>query len=219
MKTIVIVPTKNEYDNICKLMTWYTEKESDLKNKTEIRIVFLIVDDSDMGEYKKLERHLSMYKWARCIEGDNGYKNSVVYGIISSLKFKPDSIIVMDADHPYNSLIKMIRSLMDNDVVVGCDDTNNIQRVVTNFLCNKLLKMGLNHPTCGFWGFNMNVINKIKPWKVKSDYDVSHVEWLLRSRREGLKIGQVPFISYVKHGYNIKRYFRWLYDFIRIMFI
>jgi hypothetical protein len=219
MKTIVIIPTKNEYDNICKLMTWYTEKESGLKNKTEIRIAFLIVDDSKIEEYKSLERYLSMYKWARCIKGDGGYKNSVVYGIISSLECKPDSIIIMDADHPHDKIIKMINSLIDNDVVIGYDSTNNIQRKVTNYLCNGILKMDLSHPTCGFWGFNLNVMNKIKPWKVKSGYDVSHVEWLLTARREGLKIGQVPFISNVEHGYNIKRYFRWLYDFIRIMFI
>lgn len=186
---------------------------------SSVNVKFIIVDDSDIMEYEKLREYLLSRINCFCIRGDNGYKNSVVLGIISSLKYKPNSIIVMDADHPPDIIMDMIESLKKNDVVVGYDSTDNIQRKVTNYLCNNILKMDLSHPTCGFWGFNVNVINKIKPWKVKSEYDISHVEWLLTARNEGLKIGQVPFISNVEHGYNIKRYIRWLYDFMRIMFI
>ena len=216
--SVVIIPTKNEYDNIYKLMNWFTDVKHDNEVNKKDKIGFLIVDDSEAEEYYRLEQYLSMYKWAKCIGGDNGYKDSIVLGIIFSLPHKPDSIIVMDADHPHDKIFEMIKSLKHNDVVVGYDDTNNIQRMVTNLLCNKILKMDLKHPTCGFWGFNLNVLDAIKPWKVKSGYDVSHVEWLLSARREKLKIGQVPFISHVQHGYNIKRYVRWLYDFMMIMF-
>jgi hypothetical protein len=216
--SIIVIPTKNEYGNIYRLMNWFTKVEPKIKYK-ENKIGFLIIDDSEIEEYNKIEKYLSMYKWARCIRGDNGYRNSVLLGIISSLEYNPNSIIIMDADHPHEIIFEMIESLKNNDVVVGVDATDNLQRIVTSYFCNNLLRMDLDHPTCGFWGFNVKVITSIKPWKVKSSYDFSHVEWLLSARREGLTIGEVPFISYVKHGYNVKRYLRWLYDFIRVMFI
>ena len=71
------MPTKNEYDNIRKLMFYVSPKFY----FSFMDIQFIIVDDSDIKEYKKLKGFLLSQKNCICVMGANGYKNSVLLGI------------------------------------------------------------------------------------------------------------------------------------------
>ena len=55
--SVVIIPTKNEYDNIYKLMNWFTDVKHDNEVNKKDKIGFLIVDDSEAEEYYRLEQY------------------------------------------------------------------------------------------------------------------------------------------------------------------
>ncbi len=216
----VIVPTLNELDNIKEIKEEFSiERNIAIFNGYDIR--FMIVDDTNNDDIKK---EISDCKWIDYIKGEGNYGDSVIKGIIKSCIYKPDKIIMMDADHPYYLLYDMIQLLNIHDVVIGSDYYSNKERYVTKFLCEKLLGIKVSHPTCGFIGFNNYVIDdelgsrNIKWWCAKSKYDVIHLEFLKMCVNKNLNIGELSFDgSNVKHNYNFKRYIKWLFDFCNVL--
>lgn len=183
--------------------------------KNGINVEFIIIDDSNIDSNDNfIKSFTELVFWIHYVNGDNSYADSVIKGFNYCDSFGVcDIIIMMDVDHPVNKIPEMIELLKENDVVIGYDLNSNKERLVTKFLCNAFLSLGLNQPTCGFIGFNKKILKNVYYWKAKSKYDIFHVELIKMIKNKGYNIGQIPFYSNATHNYNMKRYIRWLKDF------
>lgn len=209
-KVSVVIPTKYEKESVLELYNRFDLYRIVLRLYGGYNIKIIFVDDTPNDDIKKISDSVS---WFEYIDGKGSYGESVKYGLIRNIN--SDVVVMMDADHPITYLSSMLNMLEKYDVVVGIEDKENKERFVTKFLCNKIMKINLEHPTCGFIGFNNDSINKIKFYKILSTYDVSHVELLHMCRKNNMNIGELKFTPYrdITHSYNIKRYFKWLWDF------
>lgn len=213
MSVHIIVPIKNEY----VALTGFTTEIKNTIRKIDYMITF--VDDTD--DYEKTFNHIMWSKTRyniRYLRGVGNYGDSIKWAIANADKY--DKLILMDIDHPLIMVNKMIDLLDNYDVVIGNDSNNGIARFVTKMLCNHVAGLNLNHPTCGFIGFNSDVLSlgtkNIWFTLARSKYDIIHVEWMLACRKKNLSIGELGFISSstIKHNYTWKRCLRWLWDFM-----
>lgn len=215
----IVIPIKNEMNNLYDFMSRYRNTVNFIESHIgDVRVSF--VDDSDKYEKGFLESILAFQPFKyRFLGGVGNYGDSLIKGMLRGGEY--DKLIIMDIDHPVNRIINVINMLNRYDVVIGYDMNQGLTRKVTNWLCNTILGLNLNHPTCGFIGFNSYVTRLIDDknihfWFASSKRDIVHVEWINASRKKGLKIGEIKFNtlgSGITHDYSIKRSIRWLWDF------
>jgi len=215
----IVIPIKNEMNNLYTFMSRYKNTVNFIESHIgDIRVSF--VDDSDKYEEGFLESILAFQPFEyRFLKGVGDYGGSLTWGMLRGGEY--DKLIIMDIDHPINRIINMINMLDRYDVVIGYDMNQGITRKVTNWLCNTILGLNLNHPTCGFIGFNSYVTRLIDERNINfkhasSKRDIVHVEWINAVKTKGLKIGEVKFNTLgtdITHNYSVKRSIRWLWDF------
>jgi hypothetical protein len=183
----------------------------------KIKMVF--VDDTK-DNYERTRCHVNSYGYAYYIRGSGSYGGSIIKGIqFGYEELEADKIIMMDIDHPKHFLLNMVNMLEGHDFIIGSDLNMSMKRRFTKFMCSTFLGLGVSHPTCGFMGFNSNIINELEPWRAKSTYDIFHVELLKKAWDLQLVIGEICFNTLgtdVKHNYHIRRYIRWLVDFVQM---
>ena len=218
MKKIrVVIPTYNERDNLLRIYRKYNYHS--YQNKSMKRdIKFYIVDDSPDNETFDIVEDI---EWMDGIHNAVrlGYGKSLLLGLSAGVLDNADTLITMDADHPVEYLGKIIYELRTHDVVVGIESIKNKERYVTGWLCRNILRLKLRHPTCGYIGFNHKALISIDPLKVKSNWDISHVELLKMCQNKGLNIGEFEFDKqYGERDYTVKRILIWLKDFC-ILFV
>lgn len=209
----IIVPIKDEYI----ALTAFTTMIKNTIRGQDYAITF--VDDT--VDYDKTMNHINVFSKRynlKYLRGLGNYGDSLRWGIANAGKY--NKLIVMDIDHPLLMVNQMVDLLDGYDVVIGNDYNRGIARWVTKVICNRIAGLGLNHPTCGFIGFNYEVLNPSRKniWAclTKSKYDMIHVEWMLACRKKNLSIRELGFISdsSIKHNYTMKRCITWLFDFI-----
>lgn len=193
-------------------------------------IEFIIVDDTKsfflINDIENIIIKNRLENRIRYMRGNGNYGSSLKKGMLRTGELT--KLIIMDIDHPFMLLPDMINMLDVYDVVVGNDVNGNNERKVTKRLLKTVFGIDLPHPTCGFIGFNNDVIgNCIANEKTISFYlalskkDMIHVEFIYMCIKKKLNIGILDFNtmdSNIKHNYNMKRNFIWLSDFIS-MFI
>lgn len=212
----VLIPIKDELTNLYEFSTEYRHEWFSIrKNIDDIRITF-IDDSSDYTMRLGKSLFVGEKYNHRFLKGCGNYGDSIIKGLLRAGEY--DKIIVMDIDHPVSLLYNMITLLDKHDVVIGNDTNKSYSRDVTKWLCNNILGLNLNHPTCGFIGFNSYCTRlvddrNIKMWRAISKRDIVHVEWMKEARNRKLNIGELDFYSDAEHNYSICRCIRWLYDF------
>lgn len=209
MKTLVVIPTFNEINNLKKLLP------NILSRYPEIDI--LIVDDNSpdgtagyVEELGKEKPNVNVIKRP----GKMGLGTAYVAGFKYMLANGYDVVIQMDADfsHDPNEIKNFLEKIKHNDLVIGSRYINGvrvinwpIRRLLLSYFANLYTRVITGMPvydaTGGFKCFQKKVLQSINLDKIKSNGYSFQIEMNFIAWRKNFKLVEMPitFIDRV-HG-------------------
>lgn len=202
MKTIVIIPTYNEKQNIAKLI-------SEIFALQITGLEILVVDDNspdgtaDIAEKLKEKYPVHLIKRA----GKLGLGSAYLAGFKKALELKADYIFEMDADfsHDPADIPRMLAAAQQADLVIGSRKIKGGKVVgwgwLRKFMSNGamwfsriLLNLKAKDVTAGFRCFRRQVLESINLDTIKSNGYAFQEELLYRTQKAGFKIKEIPVI-------------------------
>lgn len=208
MKTLIIIPTYNERDNIKNLIP--------LIKKVNKKIHILIVDDNSsdgtvtvINGFKRRDKTINLLKR----HYKSGLGKAYVDGFKYALAKKYDLIFEMDADfsHDPRYIPEFLKEIKDNDLVIGSRYINGvsvvnwpIRRLIlsqfANFYARFITGLPLSDCTSGYKCFKRKVIESIDLDKIHSDGYAFQIEMHYRAWKKGFKIKEIPIIFVDRHS-------------------
>ncbi len=201
MKTLIIIPTYNECENIKKLIY-------EIKNMLNgIDYSILVVDDnSDDGTKDVLEEmkyEPNLFIMGR--EGKLGLASAYIEGFKYGIFKEFDFLIQMDADFSHSPiyLIDIIENLKRYDVVIASRNIDGGKVIGWSFLRNLISKGGsiyskivlncpINDLTGGFNGWRREIIEKIDLDSIISVGYSFQIEMKYKAYQNNAKIKELP---------------------------
>ncbi len=202
MKTLVVIPTYNEIENIPNLTAALFALKSDFH--------VLVVDDSSPDgtgqEVQRLAQNQSrLHLLSRAKK--EGLGRAYIAGFEWGMKNGFDVLIEMDADfsHRPDDLMKILERIQNADFVVGSRYVDG-GRTVNWGLMRKLISRGggiysrlilgfpLNDWTGGFNAWKKETLRKINLSEVKSNGYSFQIELKFRALRAGCKGSESPIV-------------------------
>ncbi|HQC31528.1 MAG TPA: polyprenol monophosphomannose synthase, partial [Candidatus Cloacimonas sp.] len=169
MKTLIIIPTYNEIENIEQLLEQVLAKSETIE-------VLVIDDNSPDGTALRVKFMQSSEPRIHLLErpGKMGLGSAYVTGFKYALEQGYDYIMEMDADfsHNPNDIPRFLETVKKYDVVIGsryCDGVNiihwPIKRLLISYFASKyvrtITRMPVKDPTSGFKCFRRKVLESI----------------------------------------------------------
>ena len=200
MRSLVIIPTYNEKENIEKIVKQISEKGFNL----------LVIDDnSPDGTGGILDRLQTANPKLQVMHREKklGLGTAYIRGFKWALERDFDFVYTMDADFSHNPdyLPEFSKQLSDFDLVIGSRYVGNggvrnwplRRRVISRFgnlYAKTILGHNINDNTSGFMGFKRKVLEKIDLDAVRSEGYGFLIEMKYRTYKLGLKIFEFPII-------------------------
>ncbi len=203
-KTLVIIPTYNESENIIKLLETlfllYPEKLD----------VLIIDDNSPDGTADLVKR---MQQENTCLHlferpGKMGLGTAYIDGFRYALEHGYDRIIEMDADSSHDPSVigEMIEKSRTSDLVIGSRYINNTVNVVnwplSRLILSKLASiytrvitgLPVSDPTSGYKCLRADVLKALDLNKIRSQGYSFQIEVNYRVWKKGFSIVEIPII-------------------------
>lgn len=204
MKVSVIVPTLNEAGSIKKVLDSIATQDVD-----EILIVDGYSTDGTIELVNKLGYRL-------VFQEGRGLGKAIIKGIEST---KGEIIVIVDGDcsHDPTDISKLVEKIYDGyDLVVASryisgpkvsglffsnrksssyDDTfiREIGNRLFTYLCRKIYQVEIHDVMMGFKAFRRSIFDKVKLNEHEQQFDV---EIIIKAKKAGYKIGEVPVIEH-----------------------
>ena len=203
-KTLIIIPTYNERENIVQLLAQIHEIVPSAH-------VVVVDDRSPDGTGDAVRACRGAGETVTLIErsGERGLGNAYRDGLRYGLDHGYEVLITMDADFSHNPLHlpALLEAVRDNDVVIGSryirdGGTINwrIRRILLSWLANRFARFVLNLKgadlTSGFRAYRRRMLEEIKPEKVRSNGYSFLVETIFRAQRKNARMAEVPIIFF-----------------------
>jgi dolichol-phosphate mannosyltransferase len=203
-KSLVIIPTYNELENITTLipdiLTRYKNLDLDI----------LIVDDNSpdgTGKFvEDLTRNNPRVKLLKR-EGKMGLGTAYILGFKYALKNNYDYIFEMDGDYSHSpkELKNFLKAIKKFDLVLGSRYVKGVnvvnwpmRRLLLSYFANKYTRIITGLPICdatgGFKCFRRNVLEGIDLDKIKSNGYTFQIEMTFKAWKKGFSIGEIPII-------------------------
>ncbi len=202
MKSIVIVPTYNEKENIAEIVPAIFKQEKDVS--------ILVVDDNSpdgtaqvVRDMQKIYPHLHLLSRA----GKEGLGRAYIAGFQWALENNFEFIVEMDADfsHRPQDLSKLLVAGIENDFVIGSRYVGGGSTVNWTLLRKMVSRGGslysrmiLGHPirdwTGGFNGWKAKVLKGIDLPTVRSNGYSFQIELKYKACQKGFKYKEVPIV-------------------------
>ena len=201
-KSIIIIPTYNELNNIQKLVPLLREKYPDLD-------VLVVDDNSPDGTAESVKTMMEKDKQVHLIEreGKLGLGTAYVRGFKYMLEKGFEIAIQMDADfsHDPNVIKDFIKEIEEYDLVLGSRYIKGVNvvnwpmsRLLLSYFANVYTKvitgMPINDATGGFKCFRKEVLESIDLDKVTSNGYSFQIEMNFKSYKKGFKIKEIPIV-------------------------
>jgi len=202
MKTLVIIPTYNEAENVAAI--------TDAALSQDKSIDVLIVDDnSPDGTSEIIKNKQKRSKRIHLIqrEGKQGLGSAYVAGFKYALENDYDFIFEMDADfsHDPNDIPRMLEQIKDADLVIGSRYLKGInvvnwplRRLILSFFAAQYAKlitgMRINDPTGGFKCFRREVLQSIDLDDILSDGYSFQIEMNFRTWVKKFRIKELSIV-------------------------
>ena len=204
-RSIVIIPTYNEIENIDSIITAVLRLEENFH--------VLIVDDNspdgtgDRVEEIKKQDSDRVFLLRR--PGKQGLGTAYIAGFQYCLEQGFDYIFEMDADFSHNpkDLLRLLEELKNDqaDVVIGSRYIGSggvrdwpIDRIVLSFGASLYVRlitwMNIKDPTAGFVGYKRKVLEALDLSKVKFVGYAFQIEMKFYSYKKGFRLKEVPII-------------------------
>ena len=201
-KSLVIVPTFNELENLPKLIPIVLSQDNSIH--------ILIVDDGSpdgTGNYVKEEMQKNDRIHLLEREKKMGLGTAYLAGFKYALQNNYDFIFEMDADfsHDPNELKNFLLAIKENDLVLGSRYINGVRvlnwpmaRLLLSFFASVYTRiitgMPIKDATGGFKCFRRKVLEAIDLDKVKSNGYSFQIEMTFKAYSKGFKIKEMPII-------------------------
>ena len=204
-RTIVVVPTYNEADNL--------EKVAEQVLKQPARVDLLIVDDDSPDGTGRIADALAQSPEA---EGrvhvlhrvaKEGLGRAYLAGFAWALAAGYDAVVEMDADlsHDPTYLQSMVEAARTSDAVIGSRYLNGIsvinwplRRILlslgANWYVRTVTRLAVNDCTSGYRLYHRRVLEAIRLETVRSNGYSFQVEMTFRVQLAGFRITEVPII-------------------------
>ena len=203
-KTIVIIPTFNELENIQELIP-------DILNRYKnLDLDVLIVDDnSPDGTGKFVEELSEKESRVKLITraGKMGLGSAYIEGFRYALKNNYDYIFEMDADYSHSpkEIKNFLKAVKKYDLVLGSRYVKGVnvvnwpmKRLLLSFFANHYTRVITGLPvfdaTGGFKCFRRKVLESIDLNKIKSNGYTFQIEMTFKAWKKGFTIGEIPII-------------------------
>jgi dolichol-phosphate mannosyltransferase len=202
MKTLVIIPTYNEIENIERLVEIVLAKNEEIE-------VLVLDDNSPDGTALRVKFMQSSEPRLHLIErpGKMGLGSAYVTGFKYALQQGYDYIMEMDADFSHNpeDVPRLIAAAQKYDLVIGsryCNGVNIInwpfKRLLISYFASKYVRMitgmPVKDPTGGFKCFHRRVLESINLDKILSDGYAFQIEMNFRTWVKGFSIKEIPIV-------------------------
>jgi dolichol-phosphate mannosyltransferase len=201
-KTLIIIPTYNEYENIEKLIREIYAINSSLD--------ILVVDDNSpdgTGKHvKKLKDQFgNLYLIER--EGKLGLGTAYVAGFNFALQNGYSIIFEMDADfsHDPKEIPNFLKAIEESDVVIGSRYIKGVNvvnwplsRLLLSYFANIYTRLITGLPLCdstgGYKCFRREVLEAIDLDKIRSGGYSFQIEMNFKAWKKGFKLKEIPII-------------------------
>ena len=197
----VIIPAYNEAGNLERNVPELVKYLNSRKIKHEL---IVSEDGSDDGTQDLLKRFSKIYRIKHIHNERRLGKGAGLKKAAPAVKY--DKVIFIDADMPVNidSFETMVDELEKNDVVIGSrylkGHESRTERTFKRLLLSKAFhflvrivfpELKVSDTQCGFKGFRKDVFVSVNR-KTRVDDWSWDVEFLVRARKEGCKIKEIP---------------------------
>jgi dolichol-phosphate mannosyltransferase len=203
MKTVMIVPTYNEKENIGLLVG----EILDLPAPVDV----LVVDDNSPDGTGEIADQLAMERPGRVHvlhrPGKLGLGTAHLDGFKKALEMGADRIMTMDADfsHHPRYIPAMLQKCEEVDLVIGsryvdgggtaqCTTPRKILSRGANGFAHLILGLRGRDVTAGFRCYRRQVLESIDLDSIRADGYSFLVEMLFRCQQAGWRVGEVPII-------------------------
>lgn len=202
-KTIVIIPTFNEAENIRKLIP-------EIIKKTNSDVDILIVDDNSPDKTSDVVRdfqkeHTNIFLMTRPVK--SGLGTAYVEGFQFALKNGYDYVIQMDADfsHDPKEIKNFLKAIKNCDLVIGSRYKDGVRvlnwplsrlflSVFANFYTRIITGMPIYDATGGYKCFKRQVLEAIDLSKIKSNGYAFQIEMNFKAFIKKFKICEIPIV-------------------------
>jgi dolichol-phosphate mannosyltransferase len=202
-KTVVVVPTYNEHENLPKLIDI-------LLNLPVPDLEILVVDDNSPDGTGKLADELGAKTGRVNVmhrAGKQGLGTAYVQGFTWAIEHDADQIVQMDADfsHDPNDVPRLLAQLKDYDVVIGSrytkggrlDEQWSAWRRLLSWWANRvwvgfILQTHIRDTTAGFRAWRRQTLVGMDLNRVQSNGYIFQVEMTYIALRMGYRILEVP---------------------------
>ena len=201
MKTVVVIPTYNEKQNVKEMA------QAVLEHLPGNGVILFVDDNSPDGTGDLIDEMASRSDRIQCLhrEKKEGLGRAYVSGFTKALEMGADLIIEMDCDfsHDPAMLPKMIEETQNADVVIGsryvpggkCVNWPFRRLLISKaggFFVRTITGMPVKDPTGGFKCFRRSVLEKIDLSSVESSGYSFQLEMNHRTWMAGFKIKEIP---------------------------
>lgn len=200
MKTVIVIPTYNECDNIERLLMEIFQLQI-----SELNVI--VVDDNSPDGTVDIVKRLTEQYPVQLVqrEGKLGIGSAYIVGFKKALASGAEYIFEMDADlsHDPRDIPRLIEKMNECDLVIGSRRVPggdiigwNMRRHFTSFAATVfsrfILKLKTKDVTAGFRCYKRKVLESINLDAVRSNGYAFQEEMLYRTERAGFTVAEVP---------------------------
>ncbi len=209
MKTLIIIPTYNEKENIELIVRQVLEVDSGIE-------VLVVDDNSPDGTGKIVDQMIESEPRIHVLHrsGKLGLGTAYVAGFKQAVEMGVDRVIQMDADFSHNPsyLANMLMASADYDVVIGSRYMNGnisvvnwpLPRLMLSYFANIYARWVTGLPvfdvTGGFKVIRTDVLRNIDLDKISSNGYAFQIEMNYIFNKKGFSIKEIPIIFADREG-------------------
>lgn len=203
-KSLIIIPTYNELENISRLLP-------ELLKMYESLDILIVDDNSPDGTGKFIEEIIQKDNRVKLIkrEKKQGLGTAYIAGFKYALQHNYDYIFEMDADfsHDPKEIKNFLEAIKTLDLVLGSRYVRGVnvinwpmRRLLLSYFANKYTRfitgMKIQDATGGFKCFRKKVLESINLDHIKSNGYAFQIEMTFKAWKKGFKVGEIPIIFF-----------------------
>ena len=202
MKTLIIIPTYNELENLPKLLPEVLSKNDNIE-------VLIVDDNSPDGTASYVENEMEKNDKIHLVkrESKQGLGTAYIAGFKYALQKDFDLIFEMDADFSHDpvELPKFLSEAKNYDLVIGSRYITGVNVInwpmrrlllswFANFYTRVITGMPIRDATGGFKCFRRKVLESIDLNQVRSNGYAFQIEMNFKAWKKGFRLKEIPII-------------------------
>jgi len=202
MKTLIIIPTYNELENLPRLLPEVLSKDESIE-------VLIVDDNSPDGTAAFVENEMKINNRIHLIirQSKQGLGTAYIAGFKYALQNNFQIIFEMDADfsHDPKEIPRFLDEIKNSDVILGSRYINGVNVInwplrrlllssFANLYTRVITGMPIHDATGGFKCFRREVLEAIDLDRVTSNGYAFQIEMTFKAWKKGFKVKEIPII-------------------------